>query len=266
MTERLIGETGSRKRRRFLLLPVLVIAFISLFVITAAQAVHDEKFQLDGDVLASTATAVGGTPQAFDWDSFFNSSGATIGGSLTGGFNAAAFERDFRTNPGCSLTAAGALFCTKDQTTYATGSKDTLPITPGWQCNQDNNVNNKIDIMNAYAVKYTDPVSGEKFMYFAMEKYADNGNNNVAFWFLQSGANCVSTGGSTAWTGGHQDGDILIVSAFTNGGGVSGIDAYRWNWRRRHRLTWDNLDCQRQRLQDDHRAGHDLCDHQLGGT
>ena len=66
-------------------------------------------------------------------------------------------------------------------------------------------------------------------MYFGMEKFADNGNNNVAFWFLQSGAACVSTGGNTAWTGGHVDGDILIVSAFTNGGGVSGIDAYRWN-------------------------------------
>src|SRR5262249_26467542 len=52
---------------------------------------------------------------------------------------------------------------------------------------------------------------------------------NVAFWFLQDNANCVSTGPSQAWSGNHTDGDLLIVSAFTNGGGVSTIDVYRWN-------------------------------------
>ena len=41
--------------------------------------------------------------------------------------------------------------------------------------------------------------------------------------------NCVSPGGNTAFTGDHSDGDLLIVSAFTNGGSVSTIDVYRWN-------------------------------------
>jgi hypothetical protein len=31
------------------------------------------------------------------------------------------------------------------------------------------------------------------------------------------------------FTGSHVDGDVLVVSAFTNGGGVSNIDAYRWD-------------------------------------
>ena len=56
MTERLIGETGSRKRRRFLLLPVLLVAFISLFVIAGAQAVHDGGgFELDRNATSSAA-------------------------------------------------------------------------------------------------------------------------------------------------------------------------------------------------------------------
>jgi hypothetical protein len=38
----------------------------------SALAVHDEAFQLDGDVIASTTTSVGGTTQTLDWDSFFN--------------------------------------------------------------------------------------------------------------------------------------------------------------------------------------------------
>ena len=67
----------SRKRRRFTLLPVLVIAFISLFV-AGAQAVHGEAFQLDGDVLASTTTNVGGVTQTVDWDSLFDANGAEL--------------------------------------------------------------------------------------------------------------------------------------------------------------------------------------------
>ena len=39
----------------------------------------------------------------------------------------------------------------------------------------------------------------------------------------------MSTGGAVDWTGSHADGDVLVVSAFTNGGGVSNIDAYRWD-------------------------------------
>src|SRR5262249_31480385 len=159
MAERILGENGSRRRRRFrfLVLPVLVGAVIALFTAGSALAVHDLAFQLDGDVSASTTTSVGGNTQSKDWDSFFDSSGSLIPGSLSSGstgFLHAGFTRDFRANPGCTLTDTGS-FCTADQTTFSTGSKDTLNITPGWQCNFDNNVNSKIDIMNAYAAAYT---------------------------------------------------------------------------------------------------------------
>jgi hypothetical protein len=68
---------------------------------------------------------------------------------------------------------------------------------------------------------------GDKILY-GLDKNKDNGTNNVGFWFLQGKANCESPGGNTAWTGNHQDGDVLVVSEFTRGGGVSGISAYRW--------------------------------------
>ena len=54
------------------------------------------------------------------------------------------------------LNSTSTTFCTADDTTYATGSKDTLGIgNGGWQCNHDKNVNSKIDIMNAYVAQYT---------------------------------------------------------------------------------------------------------------
>jgi hypothetical protein len=230
MTDRLIGPTGSKRRKRFLIVPILVIAAAALLLVGAAQAVHDNDFQLDGDVVASTQTN-NGTPahiQHFDWDSFFNAAGNPIQASFPDasvpGFTASGFDRDF------SLQANGN-YDSSDTTTYTNGSKDTLNISTGWACTKANNTADKGDIQNAYAVAYTDPGSTDQILYFGMERNSNNGDANVAFWFLQDEANCTSpTGpGSANWTGNHQDGDILVVSAFTNGGVVSNIDAYRWN-------------------------------------
>ena len=72
--------------------------------------------------------------------------------------------------------------------------------------------------------------SGDEILYFALERNANTGTANVAFWFLQDdNVNCVSPGGSTPFTGDHTDGDILVVSEFTNGGVVNTIQAYRWD-------------------------------------
>ena len=82
--------------------------------------------------------------------------------------------------------------------------------------------------MNAYAAAYT-ATNGNQLLYFALEKNANEGNNNVGFWFLQNQVACASASGNNSFVGDHADGDLLIVSAFTNGGLVSTIDVYRWN-------------------------------------
>src|SRR5262245_57747211 len=66
MAERFLGPTGSPRRRRFLLVPVLLVACTALFWIAGAQAVHDEAvFQLDGNA----STADNPAPTALeDWD------------------------------------------------------------------------------------------------------------------------------------------------------------------------------------------------------
>ena len=122
-------------------------------------------------------------------------------------FDAASFTRDFETNATCPTTSAIGListstnFCTGDDTTYATGSKDTLGIgNGGWQCNHDNNVNSKIDIMNAYVLQYTAP-NGDKIFYFGVERNVSNGTNDVGVWFLQGGASCTAPSGSANFTG-----------------------------------------------------------------
>lgn len=207
-----------RGRRPFTALAILSIVTGLLVTGGTALAVHDEDFQLDGDVLASTTTSVGGSTQGVDWDSIFTAAGAPVA-SLPTGFEDAAFKKDF--------SNTGSTFLTSDTSTYATGSKDTLPIAD-WQCNFDNNVNSKIDVMNAYTVAY-EAANGDEIMYFALERNTNTGDANVAFWFLQDEVGCTSTGGAVDFTGEHVDGDVLVVSEFSNGGDVSTINVYRWD-------------------------------------
>jgi len=215
--------TPKRRGRRPLTTLAIVAVVVGLLAFAGtALAVHDEAFQLDGDTDATTTTNKGSPPhiQTIDWDSLFTAAGAAKD-PLPAGFSDASFVKDFNNN--------GNTFLTNDSSTFATGSKDTLPITPGWQCNRDNNVNSKIDVMNAYTAAYEDPTSGDQFLYFALERNTNTGTADVGFWFFQDEVGCTSPGGAVPFTGDHLDGDVLIVSEFSNGGTVSTINVYRWD-------------------------------------
>jgi hypothetical protein len=250
MATRILGPTGSKRRKRFLLGPLLLIAaLVALFLAGSAQAVHDLQFQLDGDTTSTAYSPPPNSSPAYDWNNIFNvadsggietvsNNSANVGSGKT--FDAASFTRDFETNATCPTTSAVGLnststnLCTADDTTYATGSKDTLGVgNGGWQCNHDNNVNSKIDIMNAYVVEYTNPTADangvhHKIFYFGVERNVSNGTNDVGVWFLQSGASCTAPTGHVNFTGQHQDGDTLVVAEQTSGGGVSTAKAFRW--------------------------------------
>ena len=193
---------------------------MAVIFIPSALAVHDEAFQLDGDVSASSTTNYGtNAPQLYDWDSIFTAAGANQS-PLPTGFNAAAFKADYTLKNG----GWGNL----DNSTYTQGSKD-IDNVGSWVCTPANNVTDKGDIVNGYATAYTN-AGGDQFLYFALERSSNNGDANVGFWFLQDGTvGCDASNGTTNFSGAHQDGDIFIVSAFTKGGDVSTITAYRWN-------------------------------------
>ena len=218
----------------------LSLLALTLGVAGSALAVHGDRFQLDGDTTNTAYSPPPNTNPAYDWNAIFNVSedntahteAVAVNGSNVGSgkvFDAANFVRDFESGGSCTLISNQTPFCTADDTTYATGSKDTLGIANGgWQCNHDANVNSKIDIMNAYVLAWTNPANGHKVFYFGMEKNKTNGTNDVGFWFLQGGADCSVVSGHKNFTGGHLDGDTLVVSEYTNGGGVSTVKAFRW--------------------------------------
>jgi hypothetical protein len=251
MARKVIGPTGSRRRRWLFLCTAMAAIAMAVIIIPSALAVHDFHFQLDGDTSSTSYSAP--TPNLgveYDWHDIFtvtnnapvapatvgtqtvSNNSANVGSGKT--FDDASFTRDFETNAACPTTSGVGLnslstnFCTGDDTTYATGSKDTLGIgNGGWQCNHDNNVNSKIDITNAYITQYTAP-NGHKIFYFGVERNVSNGTNDVGVWFLQSGASCSAPSGHLNFTGGHLDGDTLVVAEQTSGGGVSTAKAFRW--------------------------------------
>jgi hypothetical protein len=216
-----IRAPGMRPRRKRLAqVGAVVLAASGLVVastITASAAVTD-FFELDGNVLNDTTS----TPP--DWQDLFTtgdvtspySTVATQAASLPTGFVSSSFFRDF--TPGS----------TADSSTYATGSKDTLDITPGWQCKKSNNVTDKGDIQNTYMAPYR-ASNGDLIVYAGLEKNAPNGDNNMAVWLLKDGTvGCTAGGGNTAFSGSHQNGDVLLVAAFLNGGLNPQITGYTW--------------------------------------
>ncbi|MFC3530808.1 hypothetical protein ACFOLG_01280 [Vogesella facilis] len=182
----------------------------------AAANVNQLDMEMDGNIIADSLN-----PAPNDWADMYTVTGG-IGIPKTSpptNFFAPTFSRDFDPNSN------------KDSTTFTTGSKDTLNIGGGgWQCVGSNNVNDKTDVLNAYAVAYKNPGDGHIIIYFAMEVASNEGTKDVGFWFLKDGTvGCTAGTKATNFSGNHQDGDLLIVSEYTKGGGVSTIKAFRWN-------------------------------------
>jgi len=204
----------------------LVIGFMNV------SAVHNEALlELDGNT-------------AFNGGSGFNP-GAPPGDNIT---TAATFDwesvcergpsGDIQLDP--AQTSADTATCAKDygnpNTSYHTGSdKDFQNIsdpadptaTDVWGCVTAANPLNKNDILNAYAALSED-ASGDTILYFGQERDTNNGDAFVGFWFLQDDVGVPSPCGTDPFTGVHEEGDVLILANYTNGGSIGSIGAFLW--------------------------------------
>src|SRR5712691_10726275 len=254
---RIIGPTGSRRRRRFLLVPILCTAALALFWIAGAQAVHDlGVFQLDGDAVTQTTTA------GDDWDRVCHQvAGFDCGTptpSNTTGATAVAWSND------CNATQPSPATCVANNPTSTSdraasifsggGSKDPLDIN-NWAWNDGSGgLPDKDNLVHAYAARYnvtgtggtTDCASGQTcdVIYFGLDRFDNSGDAQNGFWFLQNkcGEGTNKVGGATGFTctgdptptmdpsdDFHRFGDLLVVTDFSVGGTTATINVYRWN-------------------------------------
>jgi hypothetical protein len=103
---------------------------------------------------------------------------------------------------------------------FTQGSKDIDDITM-WRYSLGS-ANAKGDITNAGAA-----LTGTNncILRFFGDRTSDNGNASIGFWFF---VNPISTNPDGTFSGTHTNGDLLILSDFTNGGTVPTIRVYVW--------------------------------------
>ena len=107
---------------------------------------------------------------------------------------------------------------------WTQGSKDTDPSpAANWKW-VNGNSNDKGDIGNAGAV-----LLGTQ-LYFFGDRAAFNGDAQIGFWFFLNDVMPTGTGASASpFVGEHANGDLLIISNFTNGGGNIEPLVYVWS-------------------------------------
>jgi hypothetical protein len=219
----------SRNRSR-LLVVATVIGLVGLYFIPAAQAVHDTgRFQLDGD--AATGTNTAGTPAADDdWDKVCH--------------QYAPSGTDCSTSSNTTASTAGSWVAEPNRSSSiftGGGSKDPQDIS-NWAWKDAGGLPDKDNLQHSFGVRYSLPPSTTcpvgtsgaltcDVLFFGSDRFDNSGDAQQGFWFFQNKVTLGSTpkGGGTSFNGLHKNGDLLIISDFSNGGGTSTISIYQWN-------------------------------------
>ena len=193
---------------------LLVVAGL-LWGVSAALAVHDNgMFELEGNVVHNAAT----TPP-YDWTSLFGATGNKLitPDPVNGPVLADTFVND-----------TDAV-----DTTYFAGGTKIDDQVHNMACGGPA-ANDKTSMDFVYAAMVQVPTNapdnaGDQVLYLAVEKQAagNGGDNAFGFWLFKN--KNVGCSGSGSFTGAHTDGDLFIDGTFTNGGGASDVEVFRWN-------------------------------------
>jgi len=118
-----------------------------------------------------------------------------------------------------SILSVGVIPDPPGTTIFQTGGSKDINDISDWRWT-DGNVPDKTEILNAYAALYEGGVFA-----FGADRYSIDGDAQIGFWLLQGNVGLNPNG---TFKGTHEIGDILVLSHFTNGGGLSTIEVYRW--------------------------------------
>jgi len=212
------------KGRRQVLAVAVAFALIATFAALPAFAVHDTGlFQLDGN-----ATTVN-PPPGDDWDRVCHEvtgSDCSTSSDTTAGGGATAVSWVSEPNRASSIFTGG-------------GSKDPQDIS-NWAWKDAGGLPDKDNLRHSFAARYSVPPNATcpsggaatcDVLYFGSDRFDNSGDAQQGFWFFQNKVTLGSTpsGGGFNFNGVHRNGDLLIISDFSNGGSTSTISVYVWN-------------------------------------
>jgi len=206
---------------------IMASALVPGLINVAAAGIPDVGnagvFELDGNVAQNTAT-----PPPYDWSCVFNNPAGHAGCPPT------ATPADTATTPTFLGSVFQADFGNPDPTYFSSngaGVKDVNDITQ-WGCTTLANPLNKDDILNAYGSVFlaqgnaANGKGGHELLYLAQERDSNNGDSFAGFWLMHNQHACVN---GTFTNGGHDAGDLLVVSNYTNGGSNPTIELFAWD-------------------------------------
>jgi hypothetical protein len=200
MAERILGPTGSR-RRRYLWVPLLLVACAALFMVGGAQAVHDTgSFELDGN-------ATNGVAAGDDWDNVCHQVVGSDCGTTSDTTGATAVAWVAEPNTNTTIFTGG-------------GSKDPIDISSWAWKDGAGGLPDKDNLLHSFAARYN--TNEGDVLYFGSDRLDNSGDAQQGFWFFQ---NPIALG----FSGVHKAGDVLVISDFSNGGTTSLITVYKWD-------------------------------------
>jgi hypothetical protein len=209
----------------------LLTAFAAVAVVAgtligagAALAVNNTgAFELDGN--AST-THGAGAPD--DWDRVCHQVAPTVCTTPT------------NTN---GATAVSWIDSADDPIIFTGGgSKDPQDPENSWLWKPSDTIPDKDTISHAFAAKYsltpsatTCPVPAGTtscdVIFFGSDRFDNAGDAQLGFWFFKSSVtrDTIASNGGFKFKGHHTNGDLLVLSDFSNGGTTSTIKIYFWD-------------------------------------
>ena len=216
-----LSRSNPRSQQRWSLLTAAII-ILSLFAGGSVLATHDlGVFELEGNAVDDTATGD-------DWANVCHevTDGAVCATATdTSGATAVAWTAEL--DRSASIFTGG-------------GSKDPEDIS-AWAWKDGGGLPDKDNLLHAFAARYTvqttgadggcpDSIAPCDILYFGSDRFDNSGDAVQGFWFLQDEVTPSNTklGGGFAFDGVHTEGDLLVLSDFSNGGSVSTINIYKW--------------------------------------
>lgn len=113
------------------------------------------------------------------------------------------------------------------------GSKDVRDISQ-WKWTHGS-VPDKDEIMHAAAAAYKAGTNQDQLMIYLMgDRYATDGSAQMGVWFFQENVTLNEDG---TFNGLHQNGDVLMLAEFVQGGVKANIKLYKWDDSQKTNLT-----------------------------
>ncbi|HET7279228.1 MAG TPA: hypothetical protein VFJ22_14210 [Dermatophilaceae bacterium] len=200
-----------------------------LFAASAASAAYvsiqnNGVFELDGNAVHNSiddwsnvchevrsGTGGGGFPSPF------TNSMECVTASNTSGATAVAWESDGAALDGSNYNAS--IFT-------GGGSKDPQDIS-SWAWKDDaGGLPDKDNLLHSFAARYLS--DNKDLLFFGSDRYDNSGDAVQGYWFFQNQIAQVGTSSGT-FSGLHKNGDLLVLSDFSNGGTTSTISVFAWD-------------------------------------